>query len=268
LTGPARQPLSHLDGGGLIDLHAHVLPGVDDGAADERVALEMLRLAAADGITRVVATPHASRVTRAQVTDGVVRLNRLAHEAGIAVEVLEGSEVRYTADLASRFQDGQLITLNRSSYALVEFPFQRPWPALLTTTLYTMLAAGMTPIMAHAERYPAVQADPAVLLPLVEMGLLVQVNCEALLGYDTALAQRLLRARLIHLIASDAHDPLRRPPGLSAAYERVSALADAEYANWLRRAAQLVIADQPLVTPRPDDDALKSSRGWLRLPWR
>jgi protein-tyrosine phosphatase len=253
-------------------MHAHVLPGLDDGAANDIVALEMLRMAATDGITRIVATPHASRITREQVSAGVERLNQLARDAGVMVEVLGGSEVRYAPDLANRYLDGQLITINRTSYALIEFPFQHEWPALLTTTLYTMMAAGMTPIMAHAERYPVVQVDPAVLVPLVEMGLLVQVNSEALLGATDAAtratAELLLQARLIHLVASDAHDPLKRPPRLRPAYERVTALADAEYARWLRHAAQRVVADEPLVTPRPDSAALKPPRGWFRLPWR
>ena len=93
----------------MIDLHCHILPGVDDGPPHDEAVVAMLTLAAADGITTIVATPHARYVTPERVVAGVQRVNRLAHANGLDIRVLPGSEVRFQPDLAERWQAGELI---------------------------------------------------------------------------------------------------------------------------------------------------------------
>src|SRR5690348_13312664 len=117
-------------GSRVIDLHTHVLPGIDDGARDAAQALAMLRLAASDGITRIVATPHAHHAARLSVDVGahVSRLNDLARCEQIPVDVLPGSEVRIVSGLAERVLAGDRLTLNGSRYLLVELPLHDEWP--------------------------------------------------------------------------------------------------------------------------------------------
>lgn len=255
----------------LVDIHCHILPGVDDGPPDDTTVIEMLRLAADDGVTTIVATPHARYATPERVARGVQHVNSLARAQQLAIQILPGLEARFQADLADKWQAGELVALAGGTYVLVEFSYRSEWPPLLTTSIYAMQLAGMLPIIAHAERYPVVQADPASLAPLVEMGVPVQVNAEALLGRMGSeiqqTAERLVRARLVHVIASDGHDPVKRPPQLSAALARVSELVGPQEARRMTSAAERIISGAPLVLPEPDLEALRLKRRF-RLPWR
>lgn len=256
---------------GLIDLHCHILPGVDDGPPDDEIVIAMLRLAAADGITTIVATPHARYVTPARVAAGVQHVNKLARAEGLNILVLPGSEVRFQPDLAERWQAGELIALNGGSYVLVEFSYRSEWPPLLTTSIYTMQLAGMSPIIAHAERYPVVQNDPGSLATLIAMGVVVQVNAEALLSrMGDAIqhtAEQLVRAKLVHVIASDGHNPEQRPPQLSAALQRVGELTGPHTAARMQETAARIIDGASLQLPEPALADIQPRRKW-GWPWR
>lgn len=251
----------------LVDIHSHVLPGLDDGARDLEEALAMLRVAAADGIEIIAATPHAADVNVEQVRAGVASLNRQAAEAGLEITVVTGSEVRLSADLADRYREGEIVPLNGTGYVLVELPSRRQWPQLLETTVYTMQMAGITPILAHAERYLAVQQDPAVLLPLVNMGVFVQVNAAALSDSgendEQQAAVSLLTCRMVHVIASDAHNVQNSPPRLSDAFSRAATLVEDEYLTWIRDAASQIVQGGVPPLPEPDTAGL-GRRRWLR----
>src|SRR5438477_13136957 len=104
----------------LVDLHAHILPGVDDGARDEAQALAMLRAAAEDGTAIIAATPHAHHVDPNRIAPGVARLNALAAEAALPIKVVTGAEYRIVPELGSLYQQGRLVTLNGTDWALVE----------------------------------------------------------------------------------------------------------------------------------------------------
>jgi protein-tyrosine phosphatase len=213
----------------LVDLHAHILPGIDDGARDDAQALAMLRVAEADGIVSVIATPHAHHVRHHDVPAAVERLNRLAKTEEIAVDVLPGSEVRIGTRAVELHREGKLLTLNGTPYVLFELFFHEEWPLQLVTQACARLQdAGLRPVLSHAERYAFVQRDPLVVAPLVEQGVLVQLNALSLDGYEGVLAQRaaerLIRDGLAHVLASDAHNHERRAPRLRAALRRVAEL--------------------------------------------
>jgi protein-tyrosine phosphatase len=239
----------------LVDLHTHVLSGVDDGAASRDESREMLRIAAADGTRLIVATPHTGRVERDRILQHVAALNDLARADGIDITVRPGSEARLTPELVRAFADGQVVTLNQTAYLLVELPLGGPWPPNVTRAVFDLQLAGAWPVLAHAERYQALQRDPELLVELVRAGVVVQVNADSLLGRQGARARRaaeeLVRSRLAHVVASDAHDARLRPPTLSGALQRVAELAGEAEARQMRQRAAAIVAGQALSLPDP-----------------
>jgi len=214
---------------GMIDVHFHCLPGIDDGPAawDDSVAL--CRAAADEGTTTIVATPHVLR--EAWINDDpqtrdalVLKLNTML---GGTPAVLPGCEYFFSADavdLVERGEWGPLTTLNRSRYLLLEFP---PGELLPGTEgiLHELALIGVTPIIAHPERNRTFSDDPGVLANLVARGALVQVTAGSVLGEfgvgPLAASAEFFRQDLVHLVASDAHSLTRRPPRLAAARRRV-----------------------------------------------
>ena len=256
----------------VIDIHSHILPGVDDGAASDEEALEMLRLAELDGIDRIVATPHVppkpgTTLAPEQILERVDALNTLVTQNGIPIEVLAGSEIRFEPDIVDALQRGEMLTLNGSPYVLVELPLFGDWPVHLRSTIFDLQMAGYLPILAHVERYPAVQRDPKLLDDLIGTGVLMQVNADSIGGGDgdrsRATARRLLTARMVHLVASDAHSPRTRVPRIASAYARATELVDAAYVEWMKHASDAVINGEPILLPEPR--LTSSTRRWSRL---
>ncbi len=241
----------------LIDLHCHLLPGLDDGPADLGQALALARQAAASGVTVIVATPHYGlwpyTWTRAQFDQALADLRQALSIAGIAVEVRPGCEALLTAELLDHLATAP--TLNNSRYLLVELPLQAHTP-YLSDLLFALQVRGCWPILAHAERYPVVQQDPAWLVPFIERGLLVQVNAESLVESRSPrlrqTAEWLVRQGLAHILASDAHDAVHRPSLLAAAWRWVAAtLGPAPAARLVSEIPAAVLADQPVVVAPP-----------------
>ena len=245
---------STVTGTTLIDLHTHVLPGLDDGARDIDESIAMLTAASADGITTILATPHAHHAGAEKVLAGVERLRAAACEAGIEVTILPGHEARIASNLVQRHQDGTLLTLNGTSWILFECYLFDDWPLhLIERSVDRLLSVGLRPLLAHAERYPFVQREPAALLPLIERGIPIQINAGSLFlrpsDIECVTAEWLLCQRMAHVIASDAHNARYRPPALSAAYERAADIAGADYAEWMRGVPQRVIDDEVVELP-------------------
>lgn len=206
----------------MTDIHAHILPGLDDGAADLDTALEMAALAVDSGVTDLVATPHAlpGGCTAGQVLQATDRL-RLALEAeGIPLRLHAGMEILGTPDTPDLLEAGQLLCLGRSRCPLVEFPFT-DYAATATDLLDELCRRGWRPVVAHPERYLYVQRDPALLELWLQLGCLLQVNKGSLLGRFGPREQRLARS-LVHrgmafAVASDAHGSSFRTTHMDAA---------------------------------------------------
>jgi protein-tyrosine phosphatase len=235
----------------LIDLHSHVLPGIDDGASDLGEALEICRAAAADGIDVLAATPHVryDHPTTPEQMESALAAVRAG--AGDAIAVLPGGEL----DIAEL--DRPLDELRRFGLAgnprflLVETPYHG-WPLDIGVRFDRLLAAGVTPVLAHPERSPDVQQRPGLLAPLVAAGALVQVTAASVDGRFGRAPQRsvrrLLDDRLVHLIASDAHAAAVRAIGLGDA---VRAIGDERLGRWLTVDVPRAIVDGGTVPPRP-----------------
>lgn len=235
----------------LIDLHCHIIPGVDDGARDDEQTLRMLRTASADGIGTIVATPHAGHTDRTQIESGLARVNRIVHDAGVDVRVLPGCEVRIGADLVPRVHSGELLTINGTSYLLLELYLAHSWAMDIVELVVDRLqSADIWPVLAHVERYPTVQRDLSSIDGLLRRGVPMQVNALSLAGYHGPAAQetaeRLAKAGNLHLLATDAHNEGRRAPKLTAAYGRLAELVGSEAADEIKRNAWKVLNNKSL----------------------
>lgn len=231
----------------LIDVHSHILPGIDDGADSWETAAEMARMWVADGVHTVVATPHmmpegAFANRRADVMPLVEEANERLRSLGIPLAVVVGGELYADPGLAGKIASGELLTYgDQGRYALVEMPAAEI-PPFMEELLFECQVRRVTPVLAHPERNRGVAADVEAVAAWIERGGLVQVNARSLLGAPGTeareIAEELIRRRMAHLVASDAHSVRRRPPGLAAARDRIAELAGPEL-------AQILVSDNP-----------------------
>lgn len=221
----------------LIDVHCHMLPGVDDGAADWNESAAMARAAVADGISTVVVTPHQlggdTQIRGDAIRAGTARLQRVLQEQSIPLRVVPGAEVRVVPDLAAGVAADDLLTLaDRGRHVLLELPHDVYLP--LDRLLYELRLAEITAILAHPERNAAVLARRHLLPSLVEAGCLLQITAGSLAGTFgprvQKLAQWLVGQRLVHFVGTDSHGAKVRRPLLHRAFQCVAGLAGRETA--------------------------------------
>lgn len=207
----------------MLDLHCHILPGLDDGAEDLETSVAMAAMAADSGVTHIFATPHcntrnASQNFRSPALIAAYRsLQTVLDEAGIPVKILSGSEVLARGHFTRHLAAGDFMSLNGSRYLLVEFYFDES-PVWMEECLSAVEAEGLVPVVAHPERYYCVQEAPDLAQRWADRGRLLQLNKGSLLGeleagcFETAAL--LLRRGAVSVIASDAHHYRRRNPRL------------------------------------------------------
>jgi len=248
----------------VIDLHCHLLPGVDDGAQNLSISLTMARAAVAQGVTVVACTPHILpgvyhnygpdiRVATKHLQDALDR-------EGIALQLTTGADVHMAPNFVSGLRSGQLLTLADSRYVLVEPPHNTA-PPQLEDFFFNLVTAGYVPILTHPERLSWVRSRYDTIKKLVQTGVWMQVTAGSFTGAfgRTALywAERLLDEGCVHLIASDAHDAERRPPDLALGRESVAKRIGAQEAHNLVFTRPMgILKDQPPSTlPGPSRGA-------------
>ncbi len=261
----------------MIDLHCHILPDMDDGAKSMQDSLAMLRIASLDGVTQVFATPHVFRGSDSlgmikEIHGKVHELNLAAKDAGIIVELLPGAEVHITHDLIEKITSHrENLTLNGSSYILIEFPSDHIYPRI-KEHFYNLISQGIKPIIAHPERNLVLSRHPEMLYELVSQGVRTQANAGSFIGlYGEKVRitiNKFLRWNLIHFIGSDGHNLHSLLPKLSDAYAWVSETYGFEGAEALFQNNPLAVAqdrDLPFspdpIDPRPKRRSLK-----IKLP--
>ena len=210
----------------MIDLHNHLLPGIDDGAKKVEETLEFLRMAWRDGVEVVVATPHMKPGVYDNRRETILERVALVREAAKGDEaervmLLPGAEVYFTADLPARARKKELMTVgDLGRYLLLELPYQQI-PMQVDETIFQLRLLGITPIMAHPERVAYYLEDIERVAASVRLGALTQVTAASVTGTfgDKAreFARAMLRRGLIHVLATDSHDVRYRPPVLSEA---------------------------------------------------
>ena len=217
----------------FVDIHCHLLPGIDDGAKDLDEALAMARMAAADGIGTIVVTPH--QLGGYRVNDGQTIRRRVAELAEhlraerIPLRVLPGADVRIEPDMVALLRRGEVLTLaDRGRHVLLELPHELYMP--LEPLLAQLAGAHLTGILSHPERNQGLLDDPRPIARLVAAGCLMQVTAGSLLGTfgpaSQKLSQSLLEQGLVHFISTDAHGVKARRPLLHSAFERVAQWTD------------------------------------------
>lgn len=226
----------------MIDLHCHILPGLDDGAQSLEESVAMARAAEEDGIRTIVGTPHLFRGGIGIDDLGAIgrirdELGRALKREGILVEILTGAEVRFSHNLLEEIRKHRRrLVLHTSSYLFIEFPFDYVFPGV-KDVFFEMMSEGLVPVIAHPERNSVFMSRPGLLSELVEMGCFAQANAGSFTGlygqavHDAAL--RMLGWGLIHILASDAHNAVTRPPRLTPALRIVEGLLGAEKARAL-----------------------------------
>jgi protein-tyrosine phosphatase len=235
----------------VVDLHSHILPGVDDGSRSLEESIEIATSAVRDGTQVMAATPHVrdDYPTAAATMERLVReLNEALRQRKIDLEVVGGAEIAIPSLHALGVDELRRLGLGGNPrYLLVEFPYLG-WPLSLETDVWELRRRGITAVVAHPERNPQVQQDPALLGALVAAGALVQLTASSVDGRlgrrcHTA-AHELIATGHAHLIASDAHWPGLRRAGLSSA---AAALRDPELARWLTdEVPSAIVRDEPI----------------------
>ena len=257
---------------GLVDIHAHVLPGIDDGPEELEESLEMARAAASNGVRTIAATPHLrSDFPGVHVEEIAERCETLAHalrDAGIPLQIEPAAEVSLVWATEASEEHLRLATYGQLGHdLLIETPGQ---VAMLDQMLHRLQAQGLRIVLAHPERSPEFQREPERLTRLAEQEVLLQVNAMSLLAPGRSgvrrLAERMCRDGLAHVIASDAHRATEWRPvtALPEGIEAAAALVGAARAHWMAAAVPQAITEAKAVPEAPPIEAVPERRGLFR----
>lgn len=249
----------------MVDLHCHILPGIDDGSKDIEETLEMARIAVSEGVHHIICTPHyiqySDYYNKKQVEALVDEMNERLNEEGISLTLSAGHEVYMTPDLPKLVQEGEVSTLNNTQYLLVEFPMN-DIPLYAEDVFYELRLMGLTPVLAHPERYPMIIENPNLLLKFLNLGVLCQANVGSIRGFFGERVQetvfKLIEHHMIHFIATDAHTPRNRSPKVQKALEAVTKL-DATLAQELFIENPLKVYQNELIELKQPIEIIKKS---------
>jgi len=260
----------------LVDIHCHLIPGIDDGAKSSEEALAMARIAVDDGISTIIATPHQlgnfAHNSGQSIRQRTAELQALLDAEGVPLKVLPGADVRIEPDMVDRLISGDVLTLgDHGRHVLLELPHEIYFP--LERVLENLHANGMIGILSHPERNQGLLKQPELFGPLVERGCLMQVTAGSLMGtfggQSQSIAEWMIQQSLVHFVATDAHGHKSRRPLLSRALHRVAQLTDQDFAVHLccRNPAAVAdgvdLDDHSPIAPKPPSKQ-SSWFGWAK----
>lgn len=231
----------------MIDIHCHILPGIDDGAKNVDDSLAMAKEAAKEGIRTIIATPHLNHHydnRKLSILAKVEELNQMLQTENINVNILPGQEPRISGELLADFDKGDIQPLNGSQYLFIEFPSSHV-PRYTEKLLFDIQVKGLTPIIVHPERNSELIERPEVLYKLVEKGALTQVTASSLCGYFGKKIKnfsiQLIEANLTHFIASDAHNISNRSFKMAEAFQLLESKFSSHYVYLFKENAELLV---------------------------
>lgn len=238
---------------GLVDMHCHILFGVDDGAKDLETSMEMIKLAYEDGIRTILLTPHyhpkRGMASVDEVYDAYETLSDQARHEFPDLALYLGREVYYTSDHAEKMEEHEELRICGGRNVLIEFSTGTPADYILRA-VDNVIMMGFTPIVAHIERYACTLEHRDLVEDVKDKGTYIQINADSVLGENGFATQRLvkwlLKNELVDFIASDAHDARNRTPKLSKCYRYVAKKYGAEYADYCMHDMPLRILDEEI----------------------
>lgn len=261
----------------MIDIHHHLLWDQDDGATSLDLSLEMVRMAAADGITHIVCTPHANGhwdYIPESIDEKIAHLQRLINAEGIQLKLGRGCDLHMSYDnIQQAHEEPTRYSINSGSYLLIEIP-DYALSRTLGETFYQMQLDGLTPILTHPERNPTLQNEPEQIAEWVRAGVLVQVTAGSVVGRMGRKAEKmahdLLSKRWVHFLATDAHNVSSRPPKMGDAHDLVAQKYNPEYAHLLCISNPLAAFSNTPLGPQPEpidlyEDEELGRSWWQRL---
>lgn len=223
---------------GFIDIHCHILPGLDDGSKSMDMTRELLRLEIQEGVRQIVFTPHLRdpwmhQVSSEDTENAFHAVREMAGQEFPDLSLYLGSEFMYSGHVLENHKD-RIRPMNQTSFVLVEFLPSDDWTRI-RGGVQELLQAGFDPILAHFERYACLVEKPDRVYELTEMGVYIQSNTGATLHPESRKVKKFLKTmykdRQIHLMATDCHDPERRAPHVMDAYRLVAKKFGEDYAN-------------------------------------
>ena len=256
----------------MIDIHTHILPGLDDGSSSVEDTIAMAKAAVSEGITAMVATPHHGNDyfdnEAASIQDAVGQMNRILQQHYIPLTIMPGQEARISSRFIDDFHAQRIQPLNQTCYILIEFPSQHI-PDNIENIFHELHVKGKVPIIAHPERNREIIAHPDRLVTLCRMGALTQVTSHSINGRFGKKLQRfaidLCRRQLVHFVASDVHNLTFRPFHLAQAYEVIEHYLDSDTSKQLQSNAEQLIQGATLSLPDPEPWGKKvyAWKSWL-----
>ena len=210
----------------MVDIHSHIIPGIDDGAKDMEITLEMIKNAEREGTREIIATPHYlleyGEATIEEVKNHVKKLNEILEDEKINVKVYSGQEVYFTEKIIEDYMSGNIGTLNDSRYMLIEFPMDK-FEENIFDVLYELQVRNIVPIIAHPERYKPFMKTPTLINDFINQGYLFQVNSGSIEGKFgenvRKTAEIFLTNNIYNFIGSDAHNITNRKTGIKDALD-------------------------------------------------
>lgn len=235
----------------MIDIHTHILPGVDDGAKSEEDSIAMAKQAVEQGIRTLIATPHHYNGSyfndKASILRNVSILNELFKNEGIPLEVLPGQETRIYGEIIQGIENDEILPLNETKFLFIEFP-SASVPQYAKQILFDIQMKGYTPVIVHPERNQELLENPNLLYDFVKNGALSQVTAASLIGKFgkdiKKYAEQLIECNQTHFIASDAHNIKSRKFVMQDAFEAVKKSYGSDFVYLFQENSQLLISNK------------------------
>ncbi|SHK14575.1 protein-tyrosine phosphatase [Hathewaya proteolytica DSM 3090] len=235
----------------MIDFHSHIVYGVDDGADDENIAIEMIKIASCSGTKKIVATPHFKMgkfyVSRETINKKVKYLKDESKNRGINIEIYAGQEVYYSEDLLEYYRQGEIDTIENTRYMLIELPMGEFSTEDVINNIYELQIKGIVPILAHPERYKTFINSPTLINRFIEEGFLFQLNVGSAVGdfggKVKKTAETFIKNGIYSVFGSDAHHVDYRNTDMTRGVEVIEKI-NPKYLPKLRRNGEKILRDE------------------------
>ncbi len=243
----------------MIDIHCHIVSGLDDGSKSLEQSIEMAKIASSEGIRKIINTSHyhldSKFVVGKEIEKKIGEFNNILKENEIDLEILVGNELYYTDELMNRIDELDFYSLNNSKYILIEFSPSN-FPDNIEDIIYEFKIRNYIPILAHVERYEKIVKDPNRIYEYIKAGALIQINSSSIIGKSGKEIQNvcdiLIRNNMVHFVATDAHSSNSRKPALNKAYKHVEGKIEEQKAKELfYENPQKLILDEYILIKEP-----------------